>query len=124
MTTNWVELARRVRTEIQQEQSAILKSDGDERRLVILNDGQEIGMRTGRTTKAVHTISYDMIRFAFETLSKTGKFDSDDFRSRFASEYRTATCRYSMTGGVLVELGVAARVITGRNRCYYVRRQE
>ena len=124
MITNWVELAQRIKTEIQQERSAILKSDGDERRPVILNDGQEIGMRTGRTTQAVHTISYDMIRFAFETLSKTGKFDSDDFRSRFASEYGIATCRYSMTGGVLVELGVAVRVITGRNRCYYVRRRE
>ena len=112
----WDELEKRIKAEIRPKESAILKADGDERRPVVSNDGQEIGMRTGRKTDSVHTISYAMIQYALETLAQTGRFDSNDFRRRFASEYKNASCRYTMTGGVLVELRVADRVITKVSR--------
>ena len=108
----WDTIAKQIKTEIIPNESRILKSDGDERRLVVSNDGKEIGMRTGVETETVHTISYEMIRFAFEAVSKTGKFDSSDFRRQFKAEYKAATCRYTMTGGILVELGIAKRITT------------
>lgn len=120
----WDELEKRIKAEIRPKESAILKADGDERRPVVSNDGQEIGMRTGRKTDSVHTISYAMIQYAFETLVKAGRFDSKDFRDCFPSEYDNATCRYTMTGGVLVELGIADRVITAKKRCHYMRRHD
>jgi hypothetical protein len=81
-------------------------------------------MRTGVETDSKKSISYEMIRYAFETLLKKGGFYSQDFRDRFGQEYGNATCRYSMTGGVLVELGIAQRIPITRNRCYYKLRRE
>ena len=76
-------------------------------------------MQTGVKTR--HIITYEMIRYAFEKLAKKEAFDSDYFCVRFEKEYRDATCRYSMTGGVLVEMGVAQRYPKGRNSCYYTK---
>jgi hypothetical protein len=77
-------------------------------------------MRTGkRQSKA---ITYEMIEYAFDVLQRTGRFDSRDFRSRFAAEYAAAPCRYSMTGGVLVEVGVATIVPgEGDEECHYLK---
>lgn len=120
---NWQELEQRIRTEIQPGHRGILKCKGDKRRSIISNDGHKIAMRTGVTTNTVHTISYEMIRYAFEKLSKNGTFDSAYFRARFGREYQTATCRYSMVGGVLVEMGIAQRHLIG-NSCYYTKSED
>jgi hypothetical protein len=79
-------------------------------------------MRTGAATKQTKTISYDMLRHAFETLEECGRFDSGDFRSKFAEAYDAAQCRFSMTGGVLVEVGLAELIPgTGEKACHYVK---
>jgi hypothetical protein len=79
-------------------------------------------MRTGAATKQTKTISYDMLRYAFETLERCGRFDSSDFHSKFAEAYDAAPCRFSMTGGVLVEVGLA-EIVRGPSdkTCHYVR---
>jgi len=116
---NWQQLEQRIKNEIEPGRTAILKSNGDERRIVTSNDGRTIRMRTGVETDSDKAISYEMIKSAFETLIEKGKFDSVDFRAQFSKEYRNAPCRYSMTGGVLVELGVAQRVPFDKKRCTY-----
>ena len=116
---NWQELRQRIQTEIQPGHRGILKCRGNERRPIISNNGNEIVMRTGVKTGNLHSISYEMIQYAFDKLSKKEHFDSEYFRARFSSEYEDATCRYSMTGGVLVEMGIAQRYPIGPNSCYY-----
>lgn len=103
----WQELEMRIQTEIRPQRSSILKVDGKGRRPVMSNKGRKISMRTGVKTTAGKSITYDMIKYAFDTLSTKGSFDSTDFRVRFKDEYNVAPCRFSMTGGILVELGVA-----------------
>ena len=118
---NWPEVERIIRTQIVPGTRGILKCDGSERRAVTSNAGDRIGMQTGVNTKQSKAIRYEMIRFAFETLQANGRFDSTDFRGRFDAEYQAAPCRYSMTGGVLVEVGVARLVSgLGESTCHYV----
>ena len=115
---DWSGLEIRIQNEIKPGLTEILKCYGG-RRNVISNNGQKIVMRIG--AKAETDISYEMIKYAFETLQKKGQFDSTDFRKRFSKEYKNHTCRYSMTGGILVELGVAKREQTRQGKsCHYV----
>ncbi len=102
--------------------SGILKCHGAARRVVTAHNPDAISMRTGATTKQTKAISYDMLRCAFEVLESRGRFDSGDFGAAFGPEQRAAPCRYSMTGGVLVEAGLADRVSVSRTDCYYVKR--
>ena len=118
---NWSEAERRIRKQVVPGTTAVLKCDGVERRKVTSNRTDRIGMRTGVSTNQTKTISYDMLCHAFETLQATGRFDSEDFRRKFAKKYEAAPCRYSMTGGVLVEVGLAKLVAgRGEDACYYV----
>jgi hypothetical protein len=81
-----------------------------------------IVMQTGVNTRQTKAITHDMIRHAFETLMQRGRFNSKDFRRRFHAEYEAAPCRFSMTGGVLVELGVAQLLPANRGgEAVYVR---
>ena len=118
---NWQELEKRIRTELTPNHRGILKCKCDERRHIVSNDGLKIVMKTGIKTDTSHSISYKMIRYAFEKLAKREVFNSSYFRNRFGKEYKNAPCRYSMTGGVLVEMGVANRHPTGKS-CYYTLR--
>lgn len=120
---NWEDAKRIIFNEIQPGHRGILKCRGNERRPIISNDGHKIVMRTGIRTSNTHSITYSMIRNAFETLIKSGIFSSADFRKDFRKELEIATCRYSMTGGVLVELGIAKKIPKG-NSCSYVFREE
>ena len=80
-------------------------------------------MQTGAKSSQTKAITYSMIRYAFDTLSTKGSFDSTDFRVRFKAEYVAAPCRFSMTGGVLVELGLADLVPTSNEGvCRYVKK--
>lgn len=117
---NWGELKGRIQTEIRPRHSAILKSNGVERRVVTSNNGRKIGMRTGVKTNQSKAITYEMIEHAYATLSRTGRFDSASFRARFKDEYAAGPCRFSMTGGILVELGVADIVPNeDETTCFY-----
>lgn len=120
---NWQELEKRVQTEIRPHRSRILKADGKGRRLVTSNRGRKIGMRTGVKTSQSKAITYDMIKYAFETLSTKGSFDSTDFCACFNDEYDAAPCRFSMTGGILVELDVA-KIVPSANEetCHYTKK--
>ena len=53
---------------------------------VTSNGDQKVAMRTGVKTPQIKAITYDMIRYAFDTLSTKGSFDSMDFRIRFNDE--------------------------------------
>jgi len=118
----WDIIEQKLKNNIIPKRTKILKCDGTERRLVVSNDGVKIGMETGAQTAQTKAITYDMIRNAYETLIEKGRFDSSDFRKRYQSEYETGPCRYSMVGGVLVELGVAHLMPAGSSRsCYYLK---
>jgi len=114
------EMERRIQNEIIPGQTRILKAQGRERRLVISNKDREIRMKTGVKTNASKKITYDMVAFALKTISKRGCFKSEDFRAQFREEYCNGPCKFTMTGGVLVKLGIANRE-PGKKRgtCYY-----
>ena len=80
-------------------------------------------MRTEVATRNTKAITYEMLRHGLELLQKTGRFDSKGFRIKFDDEYVAAPCRFSMTGGVLVEIGVAT-LSTGKGEegCWYSKR--
>lgn len=119
MEMNWKQLERRLRSELGPAHRGILKCQGSDRRAIVSNNGNVIVMRTG--INDTHSISYEMIHYAFNILSTKEIFNSQDFRARFAKELADATCRYSMTGGILVELQLAQRIIKGKS-CYYTKR--
>lgn len=123
MDTNWSELEKRIEKEIGPNYTCILKCDGVGRRRVISNKNRKIGMQTGSTPNQTKAITYGMLEYAFNTLMSKGHFDSGDFRSQFEAKYKAGPCRFSMTGGVLVELGVAD-IIPAENEedCYYIRK--
>ena len=120
MTWNIIE--QEIRTRIKPNTTTILKCDGTGRRLVVSNDGVRIGMETGVQTHQTKAITYSMIKYAYDTLTRKGRFDSSDFQKDYKGKYRAAPCRYSMIGGVLVELGVARLTSVGSSRsCYYTK---
>ena len=114
----WSEAKERIQAQIIRGMS-ILKCDGVERRQVTKNCAQKISMRTGVT--ATKSITCDVLHDLLDLLQEKGRFDCADFKVKFGAKYyKDAPCRYSMTGGVLVEIGVAALVphhVEGR--CYY-----
>lgn len=118
----WSQVEQRIRTQVIAGTTSVLKCDGVERRAVTSNSGQKIGMRTGAATKHTKAITYEMLQYGFEVLQAQGRFDSGDFRARFGAKYRAAPCRYSMTGGVLVEIG-AAILVPGdaEEGCHYLK---
>lgn len=77
-------------------------------------------MQTGAQTGQAKAITYEMLELAVNALNRKGRFTAADFKERFAAEYRAAPCRYSMTGGVLVAVGVAV-LVAGRREgtCEY-----
>jgi hypothetical protein len=103
----WSEAEARIRVQIIAGSTAILKCDGIGRRPVTSNTAVTIGMRTGVATQQTKAITYCMLRHAFEVLQTKGRFDSVDFRLEFEKEYIAGPCRYSMTGGILVEIEAA-----------------
>jgi len=118
----WSIIEQKLKSHIIPKKNKILKCDGNGRRLVVSNDGVKIGMETGLQTAQTKAITYDMIKNAYETLMEKGRFDSSDFRKKYQSEYEAGPCRYSIVGGVLVELGVARLKSARSNRsCYYLK---
>lgn len=116
----WPEAERLIREKVIPGHAAILKCEGSERRPVTANEAGEIRIDCGRAARQIKTITYSMIRHAFEELQLRGGFDSPAFRKKFLKEYKEGTCRYSMTGGVLVEVGLATRVPGPRKgSCHY-----
>ena len=118
----WSQVEKRIRSLIVPGSKGVLKCDGTERRLITSNTSKKIGMRTGVKTRNTKAITYEMLEYAFNLLQTKTRFDSSDFRSRFADEYENAPCRYSMTGGVLVEVGVA-KIMPSEvdGGCYYLK---
>jgi len=120
MTRSIIE--QELKSRIIPKRTRIMKCDGTGGRLVVSNDGVKIRMETGVQTAQTKAITYDMIRNAYETLVGKGIFDSSDFRKKYQREYEASPSRYSMVGGVLVELGVARLMSARRNRsCYYLK---
>ncbi len=103
-------LAIRIQKEIIPYKTMVSKANGKERRLVTSNEERKIGMKTGVKTNQTKSITYDMVQYALDTLNAKGCFGSSDFRAGFGDKYRSAPCRFSMTGGILVELGLARQV--------------
>lgn len=122
---NFQRIERRLRQDIQPGRTRIVKADGTTSRLVTSNDGSKIAVVTGVRTRQTKSVTYDMIRFAYEQLVSTGSFNSRIFREKFDAEYLAAPCRYSVTGGILVELGIAELVPSRRGSpCRYISKRE
>jgi len=98
----------------------ILECRGNARREIVKNDGRTISMWMTKKQKSKKSITYQMIKYAFDRLRGGCIFNSPYFRLSYEREYLSGSCRYSMVGGILVELGLATRHNTGRNSCYYV----
>ena len=118
-TMTWQQLKKRIQTEIQPNHQGILKCRDDERRSIVSNDGNKIRIRTGVKTDAAKSITYDMIKFAYEKISSGEDFDSACYQNRYPNEYNNGPCRYSIVGGILVEMGEARRIPFGVNSCIY-----
>lgn len=115
----WQAAEMLIQTTIVPASAGILKCSGTDRRCIISNDGRVILMRTGAVAGRNKETTYGMIKTAFELLKVTGRFDSNDFRKAYPKKYADGQCRYSMTGGVLVEIGVAVRIVERKDRCHY-----
>jgi len=66
-----------------------------------------IYMRTGVKTEAEKYTTKEMIQYAYTIMSQGGEFTSEKLIARFPNEYSNGSCVFSMTGGILVLLGVA-----------------
>ena len=115
----WLEAERKIRSEIRPGHVGILKCRGNDRRLVVLNNGKEITVKTGVKTENAKSISYEMIKYAFEKIVAGEVFDSAYFQKQYSKEYIDGPCRYSAVGGILVEIGEAERIPFGANSCVY-----
>jgi hypothetical protein len=109
MGADWGEVQRRIGV-IALPGRSIPKCDGLGRRILTAHDAAMISMQTGASTKQTKAISYEMIEYAVAVLNGKGRLTSTDFRQKWPREYAAAPCRFSMTGGVLVEAGVAVLV--------------
>ncbi len=119
---DWEEVAERIQIELTPEHHGILKCQGEDRRKIVSNDGQTIKMYTGKNnTKPPKPITYEMIKYAFDRLKAGRVFDSPYFQKQYRKEYKSGPCRYSMVGGVLVELKLADRHPAPHRSCYYVK---
>jgi len=114
----WQTVERRIKNTIVPPNISILKCNGKDRRRVVSNNGNNISMKTGVKTAQTKAITYSMIKYAYNTLISKKCFDSNNFRYKFQSEYDAGPCRYSMVGGILVELGIARQIAKGQS-CYY-----
>lgn len=123
MDIDWPELEERIKSRIEPNTSYILKCDGVGRRRVTSNNGHKIGMQTGSTPHQTKAITYEMIEFAFNTIMRNERFNSQKFCEQFKDQYEAGPCRFSMTGGILVELEVAALMpAQNEDDCYYIKR--
>jgi hypothetical protein len=117
----WEETKNRIRSEIQREHRGILKCKGSERRSIVSNNGQEIVVKTGDGKRSKKSITYEMIKYAYERIASGEIFDSAYFRKEYSQEYKAGPCRYSTIGGILVEIGEAERIPFGARSCIYRR---
>jgi len=115
----WQEAESKIRSGIRPGDKGILKCRGNDRRLVVSNNGKEIAVRTGVKTENAKLISYEMIKYAFEKIAAGEVFDSAYFQKRYLKEYNDGPCRYSAVGGILVEIGDVERIPFGVNSCVY-----
>ncbi len=115
----WQQLKERILTEIQPSHQGILKCRGDKRRSIVSNDGNKILIKTGVKPNTAKPITYEMIKFAYDKISSGEDFDSAYYQNRYANEYHNGPCRYSIVGGILVEMAEAERIPFGGNSCIY-----
>ena len=94
----------------------IPKTRGGSRPVTRIIDDR-IYMRTGVETKAEKYVTSEMILFAYESIN-TG-FNSDMLANQFPQEFSQETCVFSMTGGIIVTLGLV-RCFRRGNRYIYV----
>ena len=120
---DWPELEKRIKRQIKPKSSRILKCDGIERWRVTSNNGHKIGMQIGSTPHQTKAITYEMIKLAFDTVMNNEQFNSHKFRERYKDQYEAGPCRFSMAGGILVELGVATLMPADtEDDCYYIKK--
>ena len=115
----WQQLEQRIRSEIQPGHQGILKCRGDERRSIVSNDGNKILIRTGVETASTKSITYEMIKYAYEKIVSGEDFDSAYYQQRYKKEYDDGPCKYSAVGGILDEMGEAKRCPSGARSCIY-----
>ena len=116
----WVEIKQEIYTTLQPGHRGILKCRGEDRRAIKCNNGKIISLQTGKTS--YKSITYEMIRYAVNNLYTYGEFNSVIYRNAYPSDYKNATCRYSMIGGILIEVEIAERIYYGNNSCIYIQK--
>ncbi len=119
----WQKAENKIRSEIRHGHRDILKCRGNERRSVVSNNGREIVIRTGVRIDKTKSVTYEMIKYAFEKIASDEDFDSIYFQKRYSREYQDGQCRYSVVGGILVEIGEAERIPFGVNSWVYRKRR-
>ena len=115
---DWEEVEKEIK-KLDSTHRGILKCFGEDRRDILSNDGQTITMDVGDKTVQRKSITYNMIKYAFDRLKTGCFFDSLYFRKHYQTEWNKGPCTFSMTGGILVELKLADRHQKGPKRCYY-----
>ena len=101
----WKEISKRIDDEIT-ENIKVPKTDGRTRPVTKI-EGTRIYMRTGVTTSNEKYTTKEMLQYAYDMMTSGKQFTSADFKSKFPREYNQGSCVFSMTGGVLVLLGIA-----------------
>jgi len=115
---DWEEVEKDIQN-LDSTHQGILKCRGTQRRRIVSNDGQTIYMRTGVKTDREKFITYEMIKYAYDLLRAGCIFDSTYFCIRYQKKNTNTDCRYSMVGGILVELKLADRHPIFKKSCYY-----
>jgi hypothetical protein len=77
-----------------------------------------IYMRTGVITEVEKYTNKEIIQYAYEKILSGEYFTSKDLKAKFPKEFRQGSCVFSMTGGILMLLGVA-ELKKNKNQCYY-----
>jgi len=84
------------------------KTRGGTRTVTKIDDSVgRIQMRTGVKTNARRYVTKEMIQWAYNKIQSGEKFNAKDLAKEFPKECSQGDCVFSMTGGILVLLGVA-----------------
>jgi len=111
---SWKEISKRIDGEINPG-TKIPDTRGNNRE-VTKKVGSRIYMRTGVKTNNEKHITKEMVQYAYDIIKNGGVFTRGKLEKTFPKEYKQGGCVFSMTGGILVKLGVAK--YNSKNHCY------
>src|SRR6266571_6920405 len=105
MCPRWDDVLQRIKKEIVPG-TKIPKTDGTCRQVTKVK-GERIFMQVGRETSQEKYTTIPMIYFLYQRLMAGERVDGAQLTREFEEEVRQGPCVFSMTGGILVRLGLA-----------------